>query len=88
MPTTVQGNRRDANAYVSARFRLLRRERDLSQADVSRLLSATYGARWTIQAVSRAELCRGDFIKRWSVDDLLLLAEAFDVPATYFLPDV
>lgn len=77
---------RTANRHVSQRLRELRRVRGLSQRQAAELLSATTGARWTVQSLSRAELCRGTYIRRWSVDDLCSLATAFDVPVTYFLP--
>jgi transcriptional regulator with XRE-family HTH domain len=78
---------RTANRHVSQRLRELRRSRGLSQSQTAELLNAATGSRWTMQSISRAELCRGAYIHRWSVDDLWALAAAFDVPITYFLQD-
>lgn len=78
---------RDANRHVSQRLRELRIERGLSQRGVAELLTRVSGSKWAFQAVSRAELCQGTYIRRWSVDDLYMLSAAFGVPASYFLPE-
>ena len=87
MPPHSISRRRDANRYVSERLRELRAERGLSQREAGELLTRASGSKWTFQAVSRAELCRGTYIRRWSVDDLYTLATTFDVPVSYFLPN-
>jgi transcriptional regulator with XRE-family HTH domain len=85
---TTEGTERgrEVNRYVSLRLRQLRTQRGLSQKQAGDLLSTLTRTRWSVQAVSRAELCDGVYIKRWNVDDLYVLAAAFDVPVAYFLP--
>lgn len=79
---------RQANAYVSERLRDLRKEHGMSQAQLAAFLKERTVYSWTVQSVSRAEICEGPLIKRWCVDDLYALSEAFDVPVAYFLPEV
>lgn len=83
---SAQAGRRDVNRYVSERLRQIRLERGLSQTEAGRRLSQFSAASWRAQAVSRAELCKGTYTKRWNVDDLYDLAEAFEVPVSFFLP--
>lgn len=78
---------RDVNRYVSQSLRSIRHARRLSQQQTCELLAAHSDSRWTVQAVSRAERCEGTYIKRWNVDDLYVLATAFAVPVSYFLPE-
>ena len=56
----------------------------MSQTAAGQLLEQFVAGAWPVQAVSRAEVCDGEYIKRWNVDDVCGLAAAFKVPVSYF----
>lgn len=75
----------EANRYVSQRVKELRKARGLTQHALADMLRCNTTYNWTTQTVSIAERCEGTHIKRWSVDDLYALSDAFAVPVSYFL---
>ena len=74
------------NQVVAANLARLRQHRELTQAEVARLVSAVAGKEWSDAMVAHAERSvTGNRVREFTADDLVTFARAFDVPVLYFL---
>ena len=75
------------NQIIAYNLRRARFERGLTQEEATALLSPYLGVKWSKAVYSAAERSaeRPGRIRRFSADDLMAFAAAFDLPVAFFM---
>ena len=74
------------NQVVAANLRKARKDRGWKQRDAAEAVSRHIGERWSPEVFSAVERSvTGARVRKFTADDLLALARAFELPVAYFL---